>query len=54
MCWAPFVGGRELHWSVVQVGQLTRAPDRRGNIKLQYADGSTSDHVKVDLVAKAS
>ena len=40
--------------SVVQVGQLTMAPDSEGKIKLQYADGSTSDHVKVDLVAKAS
>jgi len=39
---------------VVQVGQLTMAPDSEGKIKLQYADGSTSDHVKVDLVAKAS
>ena len=39
---------------MVQVGQVTRAPNSEGEIKLQYADGSTSDHVKVDLVAKAS
>ena len=39
---------------MVQVGQLTMAPDSDDEIRLQYADGSTSGYIKVDLVAKAS
>ena len=49
LCLCPWTA---LVW--VQVGQLTMAPDSDDEIRLQYADGSTSGYIKVDLVAKAS
>ena len=40
--------------SVLQVGQLARAPDSDWEMKLQHGDGSERGYIKVDRLAKAS